>query len=56
MATKSKNASAGKTPAKKSAAKELEDLFEDSLKDIHWIEKVLTIAFPKMQKNATSPK
>ncbi|MEJ8819010.1 YciE/YciF ferroxidase family protein [Lacibacter sp. H407] len=56
MATKSKNVSAGKTPAKKSAAKELEDLFEDSLKDIYWAEKALTKALPKMEKNATSPK
>ena len=54
MATKSKNVSAGKTPAKKSAAKELEDLFEDSLKDIYWAEKALTKALPKMQKNATN--
>lgn len=56
MATKTKNASTGKTPAKKSAAKELEDLFEDSLKDIYWAEKALTKALPKMEKNATSPK
>ncbi len=42
--------------AKKDAAKSLQDLFEDSLKDIYWAEKALTKALPKMQKNATSPK
>lgn len=42
-----------KTPAKKNAAKELKDLFEDSLKDIYWAEKALVKALPKMQKNAT---
>lgn len=46
----------GKTPAKKDAAKQLKDLFEDSLKDIYWAEKALTKALPKMQKNATSEK
>jgi ferritin-like metal-binding protein YciE len=56
MATKSKKAATGKTPAKKDAAKQLEDLFEDSLKDIYWAEKALTKALPKMEKNATSPK
>ena len=56
MAIKPKNVPAGKTPAKKNAAKQLEDLFEDSLKDIYWAEKALTKALPKMQKNATSPK
>lgn len=30
-------------------------LFEDELKDIHWAEKALTKALPKMAKNATSP-
>lgn len=45
-----------KTPAKKDAAKNLSDLFEDSLKDIYWAEKALTKALPKMQKNATDPK
>jgi ferritin-like metal-binding protein YciE len=42
-----------KTPAKKGAAKELKDLFEDSLKDIYWAEKALVKELPKMQKNAT---
>lgn len=41
---------------KSGAAKGLEDLFEDSLKDIYWAEKALTKALPKMSKNATSPK
>ncbi len=45
---------AAKIPAKKDAAKTLEDLFEDGLKDIYWAEKALTKALPKMEKNATS--
>ncbi|WP_379964408.1 ferritin-like domain-containing protein [Epilithonimonas sp. UC225_85] len=45
-----------KTPAKKDAAKELKDLFEDSLKDIYWAEKALVKALPKMHKNATDEK
>ena len=53
MATKKAPA---KVPAKKGAAKELQDLFEDGLKDLYWAEKALTKALPKMQKNATSPK
>jgi ferritin-like metal-binding protein YciE len=56
MATKTKKAPASKVPAKKDAAKQLEDLFEDGLKDIYWAEKALTKALPKMAKNATSPK
>ena len=54
-ASKAQVKAAGKLPAKKDAAKELEDLFEDSLKDIYWAEKALTKALPKMIKNATSP-
>ncbi len=54
-ASKAPAKAAGKVPAKKGAAKELEDLFEDSLKDIFWAEKALTKALPKMIKNATSP-
>ncbi|HBR11254.1 MAG TPA: hypothetical protein DD740_03390 [Chryseobacterium sp.] len=45
-----------KTPAKKDAAKELKDLFEDSLKDIYWAEKALVKALPKLKKNATDEK
>lgn len=45
-----------KTPSKKDAAKDLSDLFEDSLKDIYWAEKALAKALPKMQKNATHEK
>ncbi len=56
MDTQTKNATAAKIPAKKDAAKQLEDLFEDSLKDIYWAEKALVKALPKMQKNATDPK
>jgi ferritin-like metal-binding protein YciE len=55
MATKTKEAAKATVPAKKDAARQLEDLFEDSLKDIYWAEKALTKALPKMQKNATSP-
>ncbi|MFC5873017.1 Ferritin-like metal-binding protein YciE [Chryseobacterium arachidis] len=47
---------AAKTPAKKGAAKELKDLFEDSLKDIYWAEKALLKALPKMMKNAQDEK
>ncbi len=43
------------TPAKKGAASNLSELFEDALKDIYWAEKALTKALPKMEKNATSP-
>lgn len=56
MATKKKKADKGKVPAKKDAAKQLVDLFEDSLKDIYWAEKALTKALPKMAKNASNPK
>ncbi|RNA61491.1 ferritin-like domain-containing protein [Chryseobacterium nematophagum] len=45
-----------KESAKKNAAKELKDLFEDSLKDIYWAEKALVKALPNMQKNATDEK
>lgn len=55
MEPKAKTAPAKKIPAKKGAAKQLENLFEDSLKDIYWAEKALTKALPKMLKNATSP-
>lgn len=47
---------AGKVPAKKDAATELQDFFIDGLKDIYWAEKHLVKALPKMQKNATSAK
>ena len=51
-----KTSAVKKIPAKKDAAKELKDLFEDSLKDIYWAEKALVKALPKMQKNATDEK
>ncbi|MCA5006768.1 YciE/YciF ferroxidase family protein [Sphingobacterium bovistauri] len=51
---KSKVADAGKVPAKKDAAKNLQDLFEDGLKDIYWAEKALKKELPKMEKNASS--
>ena len=44
----------GKIKASSDAAKGLNSLFEDSLKDIYWAEKALTKAIPKMIKNATS--
>ena len=43
-----------KQPAKSDAATELQDLFEDGLKDIYWAEKALVKVLPKMQKNAES--
>lgn len=48
--------SSEKIPAKQDSAKNLSDLFEDSLKDIYWAEKALSKALPKMQKNATDTK
>lgn len=51
-----KSKKTGKVPAKKDAAQELQDFFEDGLKDIYWAEKALTKALPKMHKNATSAK
>lgn len=55
MTTMTKSAPEKKVPAKKNAAKRLEDLFEDGLKDIYWAEKALTKALPKMSKNASDP-
>lgn len=52
---KSKSADKGKVAAKKDAAKDLQDLFEDGLKDIYWAEKALKKELPKMEKNASSP-
>ncbi len=54
MAKATKQAT-GKIPAKKDAAKDLKDLFVDSLKDIYWAEKALVKSLPKMQKNANAP-
>ncbi len=53
--TKKSPATKDKLPAKKGAAKNLRDLFEDGLKDIYWAEKALTKALPKMSKNASDP-
>jgi ferritin-like metal-binding protein YciE len=52
--TKSK--STDKVEPKKDAAKSLDDLFEDSLKDALWAENAVKDALPKMIKNASSPK
>jgi ferritin-like metal-binding protein YciE len=46
--------SKGKTAPKSQAASDLQELFEDQLKDIYWAEKALTKALPKMAKNASS--
>lgn len=56
MATAKKTSSETKVKAKADAAKDLQDLFEDGLKDIYWAEKALVKALPKMEKNATSKK
>lgn len=45
-----------KVKAKKDAAKNLDDLFEDCLKDALWAENAVIKALPKMVKNATSKK
>ncbi len=44
-----------KVKAKSDAAKTLDDLFEDCLKDALWAENAIKTALPKMAKNATSP-
>ena len=49
-----KTVKAEKVPAKKDAAKDLADLFEDGLKDLYWAEKNLLKNMPKMHKNASS--
>lgn len=54
-ASKENKSESGKIAAKKDAAKDLQDLFEDGLKDIYWAEKALKKELPKMEKNATSP-
>ena len=51
-----KKAAPAKIPAKKDAAKTLEDLFEDGLQDIYWAEKALTKALPKIEKNTPCTK
>lgn len=43
-----------KVEPKKDAAKTLDDLFEDCLKDALWAENAVKSALPKMIKNATS--
>jgi ferritin-like metal-binding protein YciE len=52
--TSNAKADGAKTPAKAGAAKNLNDLFIDGLKDIYWAEKALKKELPKMAKNATS--
>ncbi|MGN0003546.1 MAG: ferritin-like domain-containing protein [Sphingobacterium composti] len=53
---KSKKADSTKIEAAKDAAKDLQDLFEDGLKDIYWAEKALKKELPKMEKNASAKK
>ena len=53
--TKRTSTSAKKVKAASDAAKNLEDLYKDGLKDIYWAEKNLLKALPKMEKNATHP-
>ncbi len=43
-----------KVSAEKGAAKDLKELFIDSLQDIYWAEKALTKALPKMSVNVES--
>jgi len=54
VAPKSKKADSANVTAAKGAAKDLQDLFEDGLKDIYWAEKALKKELPKMEKNASS--
>ncbi|MFB9080835.1 ferritin-like domain-containing protein [Flavobacterium procerum] len=49
-----KKTAAGMTKPKSDAAAALNELFEDSLKDIYWAEKALIKALPLMVKNASS--
>jgi ferritin-like metal-binding protein YciE len=51
-----KSNSTNKVEPKKDAAKSLDDLFEDCLKDAYWAENAVKDALPKMIKNASSPK
>jgi len=53
---KNTGTASAKVKAKADAAKDLQDLFEDGLKDVLWAEKALLKALPKMEKNATSEK
>lgn len=54
--TTTRKSPAKKTTASKAKVKDLNDLFEDGLKDIYWAEKALVKALPKMEKNAENPK
>lgn len=57
-----KSATAGKSNNKKAekqntgvTSEQLQDFFEDGLKDLYWAEKKLVKSIPKMIKNASSP-
>ncbi len=52
--TKEAPAKGAKLKAKSDAAKDLKELFVDSLKDIYWAENALTKALPKMMENAST--
>ena len=54
--TKATPKNSKKVAAKSDAAKSLDDLFEDALKDALWAENALYKTLPKMAKNATSSK
>lgn len=54
--TPTKKKVTAKVAPKKDAAKSLDDLFEDCLKDALWAENAMYKALPKMSKNATSAK
>ena len=53
---KASSSKAGIVKAKSDAAKTLDELYEDGLKDIYWAENALLKSLPKMEKNATSEK
>lgn len=52
--TKEASANGAKLKAKSDAAKDLKELFLDSLKDIYWAENAITKALPKMIENAST--
>ena len=52
--TQPKKAAPAKIAPKKDAAKSLDDLFEDCLKDALWAETAVKDALPKVIKNASS--
>lgn len=51
---KASERSGGQKKAKTGAAKGLQDLFQEDLKDIYWAEQAILKSMPKLVKNATS--